>query len=810
MPKGFVFWMGGELKVSWEITKAGNTKQSQPTPVKDVNIIKAMTDFKNTNEKFEVEVELEKGTAGKIVFLKKEIENTVETEQKQKEELHRRQEAKRRENEKLEAVKEQQEKEPAVKKPIDTKYSKDFHNPYNFVPAIPRDKVTGELADRPPRGHDRYLSEMLSGKLTVKMTVETPLVVLDTARVEMQGEHKKFPVRVDSKEKPFINPTAVKGMLRSAYEVVTNSRMSIFTKHDDRLAFRREAKSPIPVIVIKDGEKFFVKPLEYQKVDNQVMNHVAKLPRYEKNSRRTDKGEKFVALRYSDKNLPEHEDAVWVKYRKVKAGAEVQEIRRSKDGENLQIDWKAGWVCVTGANINGKRFERVFLDTPNAPTIPVKKELWEELIRNYQEIHQKELEKRAKDGDKPTDYLGDTPGRTAWSRHIHEKNAVELKHGTLCYAEIENGMVRSIFPVMISRQLFEKSPADLLDEKLKPATDIDRLSPADRTFGCVIQKPQDKKKAGAYRGQVRFGSIVLSEKSARKPIDEIIHKFEKETGEKNWLPMNILGQPKPQQGRFYVAEDKYGKAQTVQGNNEESGYNNESEKGLRGRKIYPHHAKLPDDYWFEEKDINFSDESKLKSGDRFREYLRPPSAKQRNNQNRSIQGWIKPKTEFEFDIHFTNLSNVELGALVYLLQLPEEHFHRLGGGKPFGFGSVRLELSKYQINKGSELAEFYKSFDNELDEITKPEKNKADFEKSVRDNFIKPFTDEIEKANYQNILDSFLIACKGFDDKPIHYPRKEKEPNSEGKNFDWFVANTRGRKLALPNLSNEIGLPRNP
>jgi hypothetical protein len=31
----------------------------------------------------------------------------------------------------------------------------DFHNPYNFVPALPRNGITNELSDRPPVGHSQ-------------------------------------------------------------------------------------------------------------------------------------------------------------------------------------------------------------------------------------------------------------------------------------------------------------------------------------------------------------------------------------------------------------------------------------------------------------------------------------------------------------------------------------------------------------------------------------------------------------------------------------------------------------------------------
>ena len=795
---GKVFWETKDgdrrLMVSW-LAKKGETRT--PVPQVEAKIIPLM--LKMNVDETPVKFDLVSGNPRNIEF----VDNQAAEEARKKvDEQAALQKKNTEESNKSTAF--VQEENIVVKRLIDTNYQKEFHNPYNFVPAVPRGKVTGELSDREPCGHDRFVGDKFSGKLTVKMTVKTPLAALDTARVEMQKDHKKFPVCVDAEGKPFINPTAVKGMLRSAYEAVTNSRMSVFTKHEDRLAFRREAQSPIPVIVIKDGENYFVKPLEYQKIDNQLMNHVAKLPRYEKNSRKNDKGESFAALTYCDGTLPQHEDSVWVRYKKIKAGAEVQEIKLRKDGDNLE-GWKAGWVCVTGANINGKRFERVFLDTPKAQTISVNKELWEELIRNYQEIHQKELEKRSKDGKKPTDYLGDTPGQTAWSRHIYDKNAVELKDGTLCYAEIGNGIVKSIFPVMISRQLFEKSPADLLNENLKSVADINELSPADRVFGCVIQNSKDKKKANAYRGQVRVGAVVLSEDSAKKPLDQITHKFEKSNGESNWLPMNILGQPKPQQGRFYVAETENGEAQKYQWKNENAGYI--KGRGLRGRKVYPHHADLPKDYWFEEKNIDFGNNNNLKSGNQFREYLRPPGAKQQNNQNRSIEGWIKPDTKFEFDIHFTNLSEIELGALIWLLQMNEEgenkFFHRFGGGKPFGFGSVKLDLdeARSDIRTGKELAK--QRYSSLNDDTPKCE--------DVRTNFVEKFVNAYQTAGYEKIIESFKSACKGFDDnKPIHYPRTTEEPNSEGKNFDWFVANTKGRKLSLPNLSDEIGLPRKP
>ena len=39
----------------------------------------------------------------------------------------------------------------------------------------------------------------------------------------------------------------------------------------------------------------------------------------------------------------------------------------------------------------------------------------------------------------------------------------------------------------------------------------------------------------------------------------------------------------------------------------------------------------------------------------------------RQELNRSIRAWVAPETTFTLDLHITNLSQIELGALVWLL-----------------------------------------------------------------------------------------------------------------------------------------------
>ncbi|HOD60103.1 MAG TPA: RAMP superfamily CRISPR-associated protein, partial [Candidatus Syntrophosphaera sp.] len=59
---------------------------------------------------------------------------------------------------------------------------------------------------------------------------------------------------------------------------------------------------------------------------------------------------------------------------------------------------------------------------------------------------------------------------------------------------------------------------------------------------------------------------------------------------------------------------------------------------------------------------------------------------------------IKPGAKFEGSIRFENLSEEELGALLFVLQLPDECCHKIGMGKPLGLGSIRLETTLKLLN----------------------------------------------------------------------------------------------------------------
>lgn len=760
---------------------------------------------------------------------------------------------------------------------VDAPESHYFHNPYNFVPAPPRKHIDGhanDLGDREPSGHDRFLANQFSGKLCVRMKVVTPLLLPDTARVEItesdndyaKKDHKTFDVRVGEDGTPEINPTAIKGMLRSAYEAVTNSRLSIFKDHDERLAFRMESTEgarSIPARIERDETDGKLYIVLYTGTSKRGEDGTPKKDSTRADKRRYSTMYAAWVRKYHWHRNPlaklsgNHSDKVWVyitrwEHRRFdfwnvveirpysstqpsgpqpveNRARELQKIDKKtgkpilKNGKpdrniwwnvnnppspNPQGRWVEGYICTTNQNIGNKHDERIFFNaSPRPEKILLEenhKKAWKALVENYRQEH-----------DNGKGGLKEPPEGIRWSRHIKSwKNEIDLKEATLCYARgSENARgefeVEELYPVTISRRLHVESPEKLLPIELHPAYKTRELSPADCVFGWVRQADKEKhkklsaaeKKLGAYRGQLRIGFVECKTNKA-----DAIKRFDEN------LPLQILGQPKPQQGRFYVAQNQCGEAQTDGLNTKEAGYQNG--KGLRGRKVYPHH-NTPQDYW-QPKWVNPSIEENGKTY--YQEYRRPDGAKQRNNQNRSIKGWVTPTTEFEFDIHFVNLSEVELGALLWLLKLEPNHFHRFGGGKPLGFGSVRLDLvsEKSEIQSGRELAEGrYAS----LDDTIKSDEEKAEFEKLRNEkvnNIIGAFHNAVAsvyggKFDEAKFVKSFLKASSGFD-KPIHYPRVDREPRAEGESFEWFVANSRksGYKLALPDIYEDEGFPLTP
>lgn len=305
----------------------------------------------------------------------------------------------------------------------------------------------------------------------------------------------------------------------------------------------------------------------------------------------------------------------------------------------------------------------------------------------------------------------------------------------------------------IYRKPFGKSISDLLPQPFYPCSNYDMLCTSCRIFGWVHPQPTKDLHKVAYAGRVKISHANLIE----------------EKGTLDDFPLAKLSTPKPTTTFFYLLK-----------NRKPDFYVKYDSSGahLRGRKFYLHQKKA------EEKE----------------EYTRVGNNK--DDQNRTIRDALKPGATFKFTIEFENLAPVEFGALLWSIEMENDMFHKIGLGKPLGFGSVKLSIINIStLNVKERYASFSNNGWNAIDDL---EKIKGIFISKFRDSMKIKYSKNFNELD--NIMDLKVILSENASN--VHYPRTSEEPNTEGKNFKWFVQNKELGKKPLNIASDDAsGFP---
>jgi CRISPR-associated protein (TIGR03986 family) len=330
----------------------------------------------------------------------------------------------------------------------------------------------------------------------------------------------------------------------------------------------------------------------------------------------------------------------------------------------------------------------------------------------------------------------------------HEHTKVPKKGDTI-WLRYEKNDVKEFGYAQIYRKPFEKAIGDLLPSELHYCEEYDRLCPACRLFGWVnSDRTQEKAQKIAYAGRIKISHGRLLEDKG------VLEEF----------PLAILSLPKPTTSSFYLLDEK-GKPDfrvRYAGN-----------ARLRGRKFYRHQI-----------------------GEEKKEYRRKCGKK--DIQNRTIRGALEPGAKFEFTVYFENLSPVELGALLWSIEMEEGMYHKIGLAKPLGFGSVKLSIENIVI---LDVRSRYSSFSGKSWNIVQEQKKNELlnlYKKAMEDKFGKSFEKLV------NIRDLTAILSRSFSDLPVHYPRASETPDVDGKNFVWFMKNEKALEVACEDTE---GLP---
>ncbi len=543
--------------------------------------------------------------------------------------------------------------------------------PYNFVPL--KDEVLD--AEKPPRfdvfaGYHKSPNQAdgtketpyYNGYIELDITAKSPLFIRG-ALTEKQVKEKVDSKKIEGHYRPaglqFKLPgSSIRGMVRSLYEIVSYSKMSMV--YDRKLYFRSFADSS----------------LEFRGLYNQYMLGVEKsawgAPSIVKPGYIKRKGEyfwiyeadgcyrvkeqlafesKMARNKMKDDGYTEEiKEKPYVKAL-FKVGLDdkdqevVTQIKHHSNRPDEKEGYQEGYLILSGRVPKKKKHWVIGTEVSGQKGYKVPKEV----IRDYNNDASRGAvnlinppEKEEKD-DKASKGAASTTNKESF----RDKTMKLLRtSGVPCFFIVDpdnEDEVLSFGHTPIFRVAYKKGIKSLLPPKHRKSNLLDM---AEALFGNVGEG-DGKAQPGRVYFEDAIGSSVQEWNEAVYP--------------------KILSGPKPNSFQLYLRQDR-GKVTVPDGHlNNRNGIDNYDSDGaqLVGRKFYWHKDH---NAWIE------TDTEKRKKYSTQYTKIKP----------------IKEGAKFKARIRFDNLSEVELGALLFVLDLPPECCHKIGMGKPLGLGSIRI------------------------------------------------------------------------------------------------------------------------
>ena len=308
---------------------------------------------------------------------------------------------------------------------------------------------------------------------------------------------------------------------------------------------------------------------------------------------------------------------------------------------------------------------------------------------------------------------------------------------------------------------------DVVRKGFLPCDDKENLCEGCRLFGTV-----NDKNGLAVHGKLRFEDALLDNSCIKKDSDEYYVQ-------KKPLILEELSTPRAENARFYMTIRAGKKNQIVDksewmystdfkskfGQSDESTVEiKDNEIEIRGRKEYWH----------------------------FKPALK--NAAEKTQRNLSVRP-LKEGLKYNFRVYFEGISRDELEHLRMTLSLDNksDYAHKIGGGKPLGFGSVKIKTIGVSLRNIS--------FEDgkvtyRLEKYAEPEYKKL----------LDAFDAESLKRSSRAIVHmyDFNFLQKHIDEGEfiVDYPRE----SANGKIFEWFAENEKkknGEKKVLPFADKE-------
>ncbi len=215
--------------------------------------------------------------------------------------------------------------------------------------------------------------------------------------------------------------------------------------------------------------------------------------------------------------------------------------------------------------------------------------------------------------------------------------------------------------------------------------------PYDYTIGDYIP-PNLKSEDIIDFAEVIFGKVAQKDSFASRVFFEdaelIGQGKEKQDVFLSETSPKILSEPKPTAFQHYLEQPD-----GVNTSKENLYHWNTKGANIRGYKLYWHR--------------NAPDNSKEK-------YSWNEGVIKKDSTQHTVIKPIKRGIKFKSRIRFENLSKEELGCLLFVLDLPENHYHKIGKAKPLGLGTVKIKPILFIVDRKKRYMNLFNNDEWEL------------------------------------------------------------------------------------------------
>lgn len=559
--------------------------------------------------------------------------------------------------------------------------------PYNFV-ELPDQVVPAQ----PIPDGDRYHPDRYTGKIECTLTTESPIYTRcgwspeDFAQYGDKAFHE-LPHEIQQKranffinpvtQKPMIPGSSLRGMLRTLVEIASFSKITKVT--DNKLFYRSLGDPALKSIYMenfvedlgqiqhsthpkapcyrakvhagflrKRGNSYVIEECGYGRIDSsfckktgqRVFPALSNSNVYQGNAQgktpNWDCQHKTIYVQIdsseNDYFFPRQVSRSGKRSGKQRHPDLYLRFRKVHSASFTQFPGSSLATLVISGDMQHKHLEFAFLH---------------ENLKEY--LVPEDIIKRFQDDDQVTKWQKDAFPKNQPHQNSREKDGYLRDGEPVFFLLNDEGNIRFLGRAQMFRLPYSFSPLDFVPVTLRNKSETDL---AEAIFGYVEgEKPRDI---------ARIGRVFITDGILREGQGNIVEAYQKQEPEQI-----LLSSPKPTTFQHYLVQEE--NIATSQLKHYASQPPTETQAGstvVRGHKLYWHKSKK----------------------------IQSKTDKSVSDTQVSLIKPIKSASSFQFTIHFEDLREVELGALLWVLDLARDEQYRLslGMGKPLGMGAVKI------------------------------------------------------------------------------------------------------------------------